>query len=130
VADDVLRLDQIAFRRAETEVLHGITWRVRPGEHWAVLGPNGSGKTTLIMIATGYQPSSRGRVFLLDGYISEIVLPQVRERIGLVSAALSDAMLQHRSSASSASRIAKSSTGPGTSWISSGSRIWPKRSMA
>jgi iron complex transport system ATP-binding protein len=89
----VLRMQNVHFRRGEAHILRGIDWQVRRGRHWAVLGPNGCGKTTLMMIATGYLPSSRGRVFLLDGPISEIVLPQVRKRIGLVSNALHDAML-------------------------------------
>jgi iron complex transport system ATP-binding protein len=92
----ILALEDIAFWRAETRVLDGISWTVREGEHWAMLGPNGSGKTTAIMIATGYVPSSRGRVFLVDGYISEIVLPRARLKVGLVSAALTDTMLRHR----------------------------------
>ena len=92
----VLSVEDVTFRRDEAHALRGVSWCVRAGEHWAVLGPNGAGKTTLIMIATGYQPASTGRVFLLDGYVSEIVLPRVRERVALVSAALSDVMLQHR----------------------------------
>lgn len=91
----VLSLEEIAFRRADTEVLHGVSWRVRTGQHWAVLGPNGSGKTTLMMIAAGYLPSSGGRTFLLDGYISEIVLPAARQKVGFVSAALSEAMVRN-----------------------------------
>jgi iron complex transport system ATP-binding protein len=91
----VLSLEDIAFRREGVEVLRGVTWRVSAGEHWAMLGPNGSGKTTLMMIAAGYLPSSGGRTFLVDGYISEIVLPQVREKVGVVSAALSEAMVRN-----------------------------------
>ncbi|MHC4592389.1 MAG: ABC transporter ATP-binding protein [Planctomycetota bacterium] len=92
----LLSVEDVSFRRGDTRVLHGISWRVSAGEHWAVLGPNGSGKTTLAMIATGYVPSSGGRVFLVDGYISDVVLPAVREKVGLVSAALTDVMLRHR----------------------------------
>ncbi len=93
--DLVLSLEDIAFRREDAHALRGVTWRVCAGEHWAVLGPNGSGKTTLMMIAAGYLPSSGGRTFLVDGYISEIVLPQVREKVGLVSAALSEVMVRN-----------------------------------
>lgn len=96
MARTLLSVEDVSFRRGDTRVLHGISWRVPAGEHWAVLGPNGSGKTTLVMIATGYVPSSGGRVFLVDGYISEVVLPAVREKVGLVSAALTDVMLRHR----------------------------------
>ena len=92
----VLSVEDVTFRRADAHALRGVSWTVRAGEHWAVLGPNGAGKTSLIMIATGYQPASTGRVFLLDGYISEIMLPRVRERVALVSAALGDVMLKHR----------------------------------
>ncbi len=93
--ETVLSLEDIAFRREEAFALRGVTWRVREGEHWAVLGPNGSGKTTLMMIAAGYLPSSGGRTYLVDGYISEIVLPEVRERVGIVSAALSEVMVRN-----------------------------------
>ena len=93
--DIVLSLEDISFRREDAHALRGVTWRVRAGEHWAVLGPNGSGKTTLMMIAAGYLPSSGGRTYLVDGYISEIVLPQVREKVGIVSAALSEAMVRN-----------------------------------
>jgi iron complex transport system ATP-binding protein len=91
-----LRLEEVGFWRADARILREIDWEVRTGEHWAILGPNGSGKTTLVMIATGYQPSSAGRVFVIDGYISEIVLPRVRERVALASAALSETMLERR----------------------------------
>ncbi len=94
----VISLEGVSFRRGDARVLHDIDWCVRAGEQWAVLGPNGAGKTTLVMIATGYVPSSAGRVYLLEGYISRIVLPRVRERVGLVSGALTDAMLKHRGS--------------------------------
>ena len=91
-----LRLEGVGFWREDRRILSGIDWEVRAGEHWAILGPNGSGKTTLIMIATGYQPSSAGRVYVIDGYISEVVLPRVRERVALASAALSETMLERR----------------------------------
>ena len=91
--DLVLGLEDVSFRRDNVEVLRGVTWLVRAGEHWAVLGPNGSGKTTLMMIATGYLPSSGGRTYLVDGYVSEIVLPEAREKVGFVSAALSEVMV-------------------------------------
>ncbi len=91
----VLSLEDIAFRREDALALRGVTWRVSAGEHWAVLGPNGSGKTTLMMIAAGYLPSSGGRTYLVDGYISEIVLPQVRKKVGIVSAALSEVMVRN-----------------------------------
>ncbi len=96
MSDVRLQMEAVAFRRGEATVLQGIDWRVRQGEHWAVLGPNGSGKTTLMLAASGYVPTSGGRVFLLEGYMSDIALPRVRRRVGIASAALHDHMLRHR----------------------------------
>ena len=92
----LLKLENVSYRRGDARVLHSLSWSVHEGEHWAVLGPNGCGKTTMMLIATGYEPSSGGRVFLVNGYISDIVLPRVREKVAFVSAALHDHMLEHR----------------------------------
>lgn len=93
-----LAFESVGFRRADATLLDGVSWRVREGEQWAVLGRNGSGKTTLLQIAVGYLPASHGRVYLLDGYLSEITLPEVRKRVGFVSNALSDHLLRWRES--------------------------------
>ncbi len=42
--------------------LHDISWTVRDGETWAVVGPTGSGKTTLVEAATGLHRVTAGRV--------------------------------------------------------------------
>jgi iron complex transport system ATP-binding protein len=81
--------------RENTLILDGINWEVRQGEHWALLGPNGSGKTSLLMALTGYLPISRGRVFLLDGWIGQIHLPSRRKRVGVVSQALAERMVKN-----------------------------------
>jgi molybdate transport system ATP-binding protein len=38
----------VTVRYGATVALRDLSWTMRRGEHWAVLGPNGSGKTTLI----------------------------------------------------------------------------------
>lgn len=89
-----LKLEEVSFRRGEKWILRNIDWEIHQGQHWAVLGANGSGKTTLVRVATGYEGSSWGRVFLIEGWISEIVLPEVRKKVGFVSSALVDHLLR------------------------------------
>jgi len=66
----VIRLEEITktyqMGSRELTVLHGITFRIEPGEMVAIMGPSGSGKsTTLNVLGCLDQPTS-GRYFL-DG---------------------------------------------------------------
>ncbi|MBS1893008.1 MAG: ABC transporter ATP-binding protein [Actinobacteria bacterium] len=45
-----------------TEIVHGATFRVRPGELVAVVGPNGAGKSTLVRAVCGLQRPSAGAI--------------------------------------------------------------------
>ena len=42
-----------SVRRGDQWVLRGITWELRPGERWALLGANGAGKTQLLKLLSG-----------------------------------------------------------------------------
>jgi iron complex transport system ATP-binding protein len=69
------------------KILDSINWTVRPGEHWAILGPNGSGKTTLLRIASGYLwPNGGGEVYRKGKTLTH--LPELRKSIGWVTASL------------------------------------------
>jgi ATP-binding cassette subfamily B protein len=47
-------------------VLKGVSFHVRPGERWALVGGNGAGKTTLIKLMLRLYEPTRGEI-LLDG---------------------------------------------------------------
>ena len=89
-----LILEEVGLWREDKVILKGINLKVKKEEHWAILGLNGSGKTMLMMVAIGYQPASSGKVFLVNGWISEIVIPEVRKHIGIVSEQLTQQMLK------------------------------------
>lgn len=86
----VIDLDDVSLHRGGKQILRGVCWRVRPGEHWALLGANGSGKTTLLRVATGYLWPSRGRVAVLGQQFGRIDLRVLRRRIGWASSALGE----------------------------------------
>jgi molybdate transport system ATP-binding protein len=46
-------LRAVGVRRGEKWVLRGITWQLKPGERWALLGENGAGKTQLLKLLSG-----------------------------------------------------------------------------
>jgi ABC-2 type transport system ATP-binding protein len=65
------------------EVLHGISFTVRPGEVFALLGPNGAGKTTTVEILEGYRRRDGGEVRVL-GQDPNRAGAAFRARIGIV----------------------------------------------
>jgi iron complex transport system ATP-binding protein len=89
-ADDVACLTNVSVRRGDATLLRDITWRVRPGERWVVLGANGAGKTTLLQVAAGNIQPSEGEVDLLGEPLADSDLDELLPRIGWASAALAD----------------------------------------
>jgi iron complex transport system ATP-binding protein len=89
-AGDVLRLDGVGVVRGGATLLRDVTWSVRPGERWAVLGANGAGKTTLLQVAAGSMRPTTGAVSLLGEPLDESDLDDLLPRVGWASAALAD----------------------------------------
>ncbi|MBK9178464.1 MAG: ABC transporter ATP-binding protein [Acidimicrobiales bacterium] len=88
--EPLLALRDVSVRRDDRTLLDRVTWEVRPGERWVVLGPNGSGKTTLVRVASLYLHPSAGEVELLGERLGRTDVRSLRRRIGLASAALAD----------------------------------------
>lgn len=84
----VLNVVRLRVERGSTVILGGISWRVRQGEHWAVLGANGSGKTTLLSALTAYLSPTSGVIEVLGNRYGETDWRELRKRIGLVSSSI------------------------------------------
>jgi molybdate transport system ATP-binding protein len=48
-----IQLDRLQLHRAGRSILRDISWRIRPGERWLVIGSSGAGKTQLLKIVAG-----------------------------------------------------------------------------
>ena len=81
----ILDVQDLGVVRSRTEILKGITWRVRPDEHWVILGPNGSGKTSLLSALTGYLMPTSGVIDVLGHRYGSSDWRELRKRVGLVS---------------------------------------------
>jgi molybdate transport system ATP-binding protein len=79
-----ISLHAVCVRRGAKRVLDDITWRLRPGERWALLGENGAGKTQLLKLLSGEvwpTPSglkADGRSFRLKGRSIDLIDAKVR----------------------------------------------------
>jgi ATP-binding cassette subfamily B protein len=70
--------------RPDEPILSDLSFRIRPGEHVALVGPTGSGKTTVIrLLCRLYEPQA-GRI-LLDGVdIRDLSQARLRQQLGVV----------------------------------------------
>ncbi|MBE9460651.1 ATP-binding cassette domain-containing protein [Dyadobacter subterraneus] len=69
-----LSLENIFVKKYDTTVLTNLNWKIKSGQHWAIIGPNGSGKTTLLDIIAGKWPVAKGKLsYGFDQPVREII---------------------------------------------------------
>jgi iron complex transport system ATP-binding protein len=88
--DAILELNDVSRRIDGSEILRDLTWTVRAGEHWVVLGPNGSGKTTAARIASLRLHPTTGSVRVLGVELGRADIRPLLGRVGYAAAALAD----------------------------------------
>jgi molybdate transport system ATP-binding protein len=91
-----MSLHAVSVRRGGTWVLRNISWRLRPGERWALLGDNGAGKTQLLKLLAGdvwptpgpAAPNSNGRHYRVGRQPVDLI--DAKHRVAYVGAELQD----------------------------------------
>jgi ATP-binding cassette subfamily B multidrug efflux pump len=74
---------RFSYKQGRT-VLRGLTFNVREGETYAVVGATGSGKTTIINLLERYYDPDAGSIFLDGIDLKELDTGWLRKQIGLV----------------------------------------------
>ena len=88
----ILEVIHLRVERGNTVILDDISWRVDPGQHWAILGANGSGKTSMLRALTGYMNPTDGVIRVLGREYGRTDWRELRKEIGWVSSSLRQMM--------------------------------------
>ena len=83
----LLELRDVTYALNGKNILEHVSWTVRQGEHWAILGANGAGKTSLLKIVCGDLWPNRGGEVYRNGQ-DLLDLGVLRRSIGWVASTL------------------------------------------
>lgn len=71
----------------ENVVLNNLSWKLKRGEHWKILGPNGVGKSTMLSLISGDNPQAYANELTLFGMKrgSGETVWDIKKHIGILS---------------------------------------------
>lgn len=69
---------------ADTDVLHGVSFKAEPGEKIAILGATGSGKTSLVYLIPRFYDPRHGTIKIDGVDIKDYKLTSLQKQVGLV----------------------------------------------
>ena len=84
VPGEVLFEDVSFFYRKDEPIINDLSFKIRPGEHVALVGPTGSGKTTLIRLLCRLYEPQRGNIYIDGQNIKNIPIDSLRKQLGVV----------------------------------------------
>ncbi|MEG3042737.1 MAG: ABC transporter ATP-binding protein [Clostridium sp.] len=68
----------------DIQVLHNVSFKIKPGENIALVGPTGAGKTTITSLISRFYDATEGEV-LIDGKdVSKVNLYSLRSQMGVM----------------------------------------------
>ncbi len=70
---------------ANEPVLHGVTFRVEPGQMLALVGPSGAGKTTITSLVARLYDASEGSVRIGGLDVRDVTLASLHDVVGVVT---------------------------------------------
>lgn len=79
-----LVVDKLTVKYGEMVAVNEVSFSIKKGDIFGLLGPNGSGKTTMIKALCGLLPPNSGKVVILDMDVYKNAY-RVKEKIGYMS---------------------------------------------
>jgi ATP-binding cassette subfamily B protein len=78
--------DQVSFAYdADTQVLNNVSFKIKPGETIALVGPTGAGKTTIVNLISRFYDVQQGNIYL-DGYnVKDVSIESLRRQMGIMT---------------------------------------------
>ena len=84
VSGEVLFENVSFFYREDEPIINDLSFKIKPGEHVALVGPTGSGKTTLIRLLCRLYEPQKGNIFIDGQNIKNIPIHALRKQLGVV----------------------------------------------
>lgn len=78
--------ENVSFRYEDSkpDVLHNISFQVKPGQRVALVGPTGAGKSTIVNLLMRFYDSTSGTVRIDGMDVKEATLESLRKQMGIV----------------------------------------------
>lgn len=78
--------DHVSFSYdKETKVLNDVSFRIKPGETIALVGPTGAGKTTIVNMISRFYDVQEGNIYI-DGYnVKNVSIESLRRQMGIMT---------------------------------------------
>lgn len=82
----MLKVENITFRYDQDlpDVLHDISFEIKPGENVAIVGKSGCGKSTLLRLLLGMEVPNQGAIYYDNQNLQDLSLSSVRNQLGVV----------------------------------------------
>jgi len=92
VDHNLIEFQNVSVSYEGRPILNNISWKVKKGEFWQIIGKNGSGKTTMLSMIFGDNPKAYGQDIYIFGKKkgSGESVWEIKEKIGYFSSNITD----------------------------------------
>jgi molybdate transport system ATP-binding protein len=90
--NELVKMKNITVTYNEKVIFENLSWTIKKGEFWHLVGPNGSGKTTILSMITGDNPKGYGQDLTLFGRKkgSGESVWDIKQKIGYITPSMTD----------------------------------------